>query len=335
MKNILHKILIILAVLVGAALIYTAVFALTTIGTNVSTDGNLSIGGNSALNTVVSGTWNGSAIGSTYGGTGLTAYTTGDILYASGVDALSKLSIGTAGQVLTVTGGLPAWETLSASPVTSVFGRTGDVVAASNDYTWEQIDKTTSSLADIATRNIGDTTGTLAEARGGTNQTTYSTGDILYASGADTLSKLSAGADGQVLTLASGVPSWATLVGGGTSVTVQDTSTTAIGTTDTTLLTAPAITASGQPVLIIASIQLDNTSASITNSTYKLYRDETLLESYGERLASADDNVTRTFHFYDTPGTGSFTYSIRATAETDGVIRRIANSRLTVFTVSD
>jgi len=37
--------------------------------------------------------------------------------------------------------------------VTSVFGRTGDVVAATNDYTWAQIDKTTSDLADLTTKS--------------------------------------------------------------------------------------------------------------------------------------------------------------------------------------
>ena len=55
--------------------------------------------------------------------------------------------------------------------VSSVFTRTGAVVAAANDYTWAQIDKATSSLADITTRAISDTTGTLAVARGGTGGT--------------------------------------------------------------------------------------------------------------------------------------------------------------------
>ena len=40
-----------------------------------------------------------------------------------------------------------------SASVTSVFGRTGVVVAASNDYTWAQIDKTTSDLADITTKS--------------------------------------------------------------------------------------------------------------------------------------------------------------------------------------
>lgn len=43
--------------------------------------------------------------------------------------------------------------------VTSVFGRTGDVVAVANDYTWAHIDKSTSSLADITTRAHSALTG--------------------------------------------------------------------------------------------------------------------------------------------------------------------------------
>ena len=47
------------------------------------------------------------------GGTGLGSYTAGDILYASGTTALSKLALGTAGQVLAVNGGAtaPEWVT--------------------------------------------------------------------------------------------------------------------------------------------------------------------------------------------------------------------------------
>lgn len=43
------------------------------------------------------------------GGTGLTSYTTGDLLYASGTNVLAKRGIGSAGQVLTVSGGVPTW----------------------------------------------------------------------------------------------------------------------------------------------------------------------------------------------------------------------------------
>jgi len=52
---------------------------------------------------------------------------------------------------------------------------------------------------------------------GGTGQTTYTTGDILYSSATNTLSKLAAGSNGEVLTLAGGVPTWAASTGGVTS----------------------------------------------------------------------------------------------------------------------
>ena len=44
------------------------------------------------------------------GGTGLTSYTTGDLLYASSSTVLSKINIGSANQVLTVSGGVPSWQ---------------------------------------------------------------------------------------------------------------------------------------------------------------------------------------------------------------------------------
>ena len=50
------------------------------------------------------------------GGTNIASYTVGDVLYASGATTLTKLGIGTAGQVLTVNGGAtaPSWVTPTA-----------------------------------------------------------------------------------------------------------------------------------------------------------------------------------------------------------------------------
>ena len=58
-----------------------------------------------------------------------------------------------------------------------------------------------------------DVTGVLPEANGGTNQSTYATGDILYASAANTLSKLPAGTNGEFLSLVAGIPSWEPIPG--------------------------------------------------------------------------------------------------------------------------
>lgn len=66
----------------------------------------------------------------------------------------------------------------------------------------------TTSGGPVTTSGTITLTGTANETHGGTNQTTYTTGDILYASAANTLSKLSVGTNGFVLTLAAGIPSW-------------------------------------------------------------------------------------------------------------------------------
>lgn len=56
-----------------------------------------------------------------------------------------------------------AWEKVdNTDAVPTVFGRTGAIVAATNDYTFAQIDKSTSSLGDLTTRSASDlNTGTL------------------------------------------------------------------------------------------------------------------------------------------------------------------------------
>lgn len=56
-----------------------------------------------------SATWAGNAIGATVGGTAQTSWTTGDFLYATASNTLGKRAIGTTGQVLTVSGGVPTW----------------------------------------------------------------------------------------------------------------------------------------------------------------------------------------------------------------------------------
>lgn len=75
-------------------------------------------------------------------------------------------------------------------PVTSVFGRTGGVTATTNDYTDAQVQNSP------------------------TNKLT-ATGDILYASAANTLARLAIGSAGAALRVTSGIPSWKTLASTG------------------------------------------------------------------------------------------------------------------------
>ncbi len=63
------------------------------------------------------------------GGTNISSYTTGDLLYASGAGTLSKLAIGSSTQVLTVSGGLPSWAAAAGGGVTSVSGTTNRITS--------------------------------------------------------------------------------------------------------------------------------------------------------------------------------------------------------------
>ena len=55
-----------------------------------------------------------------------------------------------------------------------------------------------------------------AASAGGTGLSSYTAGDMIYASATNTLNKLAKGTDGQVLTLASGVPTWSASTGAST-----------------------------------------------------------------------------------------------------------------------
>jgi hypothetical protein len=85
------------------------------------------------LGTIGTGTWHGSTIGAAYGGTGQSAYTAGDILYASSSSALSKLSIGSSNKVLGTDGGTPAW-TYNGATITNTTITSGSLSGQQDDY---------------------------------------------------------------------------------------------------------------------------------------------------------------------------------------------------------
>lgn len=107
----------------------TSVLTSNTLGSGVTTSSLTTVG------TIGTGTWQATVIADGYGGTGQSTYAKGDILYASAVNTLSKLSAGSDGQVLTLASGVPAWGHTIKSPDsstsnTSVAGiETGDATA--------------------------------------------------------------------------------------------------------------------------------------------------------------------------------------------------------------
>ena len=68
------------------------------------------------LGTISTGTWSATAIGATKGGTGQTTYATGDLIYSSASDTLSKLTKPGATSVLSMTsGGVPSWNGITGT----------------------------------------------------------------------------------------------------------------------------------------------------------------------------------------------------------------------------
>lgn len=159
-----------------------------------------------SVGTIASGTWNGSAIDATHGGTAQTSWTTGDLLYASGANTLAKLAIGTAGQILTVSAGLPAWSA-AVSGITTLNGSSGSATGST-----VTLSPGTTGLTYTGSGATMTTAGTLVLANGGSGASlTASTGGIIY-SGASAMAVLAGTATaGQILRSgASAAPSWST-----------------------------------------------------------------------------------------------------------------------------
>lgn len=192
-----------------------------------------------ATGTVTTGTWNASVIGAAYGGTGIannaanTIAFTGNYSLGLTLAANTSLTLPSSGTVATVAGSEALTnKSINGLTVTSSTGTltitNAKVLSVSNTLTFTGSDAssvafgaggtvaytnvgTLSSLVSVGTITTGVWSATaIAATSGGTGLTSYATGDIVYASASNTLSKLTAGTDGQILTLASGVPSWAT-----------------------------------------------------------------------------------------------------------------------------
>jgi len=71
--------------------------------------------------TISSAVWNGTTIATGYGGTGLTSYTAGDMVYYVSGTALSNLGIGANGYILTSNGTAPTWAVNNAASVDQAY----------------------------------------------------------------------------------------------------------------------------------------------------------------------------------------------------------------------
>lgn len=105
---------------------------------------------------------------------------TGDVYYRNSAGLLTRLGIGSSGQVLGVSGGLPAWQAAPGGAVSSVAGKTGAVTLDIADIT--SLSASLSGKSDTGhAHSAGDiTSGLMATARlgsGTANSSTYLRGD--------------------------------------------------------------------------------------------------------------------------------------------------------------
>ena len=153
----------------------TSVLSNTTLGSSVVTSSLTAVG------TIATGTWQGTAVGIAYGGTGAT----------DAANARTNLGLAIGSNV-------QAYNSILANVAAGTYSGDDDIVT-------------------VGTITAGTWSGTtIAVNKGGTGFTTYATGDLVYASAANTLSKLTIGSSGQILQVIAGVPTWSDTIDGGT-----------------------------------------------------------------------------------------------------------------------
>ena len=196
--------------------------------------GTVTIGLPATINANTSGTAAGlsATLAVASGGTGVTSLTDKAVLISqdSGTDAVGAVALTTNGQVIiggadgpaaaTITGGTNVTVTNGANSIS--------IAAADNNTTYTAGDgldlsgttfstdlksngglviESTEVAVDLGASSI---TGTLGVADGGTNLSSFTAGDLIYASGSTTLAKLAKGSASQVLAMNSGAsaPEW-------------------------------------------------------------------------------------------------------------------------------
>ena len=119
-------------------------------------------------------------LGATYGGTGQSTITTGDLLYGSASNTISKLAIGSTGTVLRVVGGVPSWGTDYTGTVTSVAATVPSFLSISG-----------SPITSSGTLAITLSGTALPTTSGGTGLTSLTAGYIPYGNGTGAFSSSS------------------------------------------------------------------------------------------------------------------------------------------------
>lgn len=172
-----------------------------------------------------------------------TLTTKGDLYAATAAATAARLGVGANGQVLTADSGESTgliWSTPASVPVSSVFGRTGAVVAAASDYDANQVDYSNATSGLTATEvqaaidevdgdldtHVASTSNphsvTAAQAGAPALSLLLAKGDLYAATASSTAARFPVGSNGQVLQANSATSTgleWTTPASGGSGGT--------------------------------------------------------------------------------------------------------------------
>ncbi len=185
-------------------------------GANLDVNGNAYISGTVTL---------GTALSVSSGGTGATSLTDGGVLLGSGTSAVTAMSVLSDGQMIVGDGSTDPVAESGATLRTSIGVGTGDSpqftavnIGAASDTTVSRASAGDINVEGNIVYRAGGTDVAIAD--GGTGAGTATAGfdalspmsaegDIIYGGTSGTVTRLAKGSDDEVLTLASGIPSWA------------------------------------------------------------------------------------------------------------------------------
>jgi hypothetical protein len=145
------------------------------------------------------------------GGSGLSSYTVGDLLFANGTTSLGKLADVATGSAL-LSGGVgvaPLWGKVGLTThVSGILPVASGGTGTNSPAGARLIFGAAASGANADITSLSGLTTPLSPTQGGSGQGTYVAGDILFAPATNTLARRSIGTNGQVLTTRLGVPVW-------------------------------------------------------------------------------------------------------------------------------